>query len=128
MGADGFDQLLADPVKRIEAGEWILKDHADALAPDTAHLLRRQIVDPQAREMDLAAGDAAGRIDQADHGKTGDRFAGAGFADHAQHLALGDIEGNAVDRVQHAAPCGEFHLEVTHGENRFGHAVIAVSD
>ncbi len=59
--------LVADPVQRIEAGERILKDHADPLAPDPAHFLRRQIVDPQARQIDLAAGDAAGRIDQADH-------------------------------------------------------------
>ena len=74
-------------------------------------------------ETDLAAGDAAGRIDQADDRKAGDGFSGAGFADHAQHLALGDVEGNAVDRAQHAAAGGEFDLEVAHGENGFGHAI-----
>ena len=93
-------ELVADPVERIEAGERVLEDHADPLAPDPAHFFRRQIVDPQARQIDLAAGDAAGRIDQADHGEPGDGFAGAGFADHAQHLALGDVEGNAVDGAQ----------------------------
>src|SRR6185437_5847879 len=104
---------FADAIERIEAGQLVLKNHADALATDTAQLLGRQIVDPQAREVDFAAGDPAGRIDQADHREARDRFAGAGFADHAQHLALGDVEGNAVDRVQHAAASGEFHLEVT---------------
>ncbi len=96
--------------------------------PDPAHFLRRQIVDAKARQIDLAAGDAAGRIDQADHGKPGDGFSGAGFADHAQHVALGDVERNAVDGVQHAAAGGEFHLQVTHGENGFGHALIGVLD
>ena len=123
VGADGLDQLIADPVQRIEAGERILKDHADPLAADAAQFFRRQIVDPHARQIDLAAGDAAGRIDQADHRKTGDGFSGAGFADHAQHLALGDVEGNAVDGAQHAAAGDELHLEVTHGENGFGHAI-----
>jgi hypothetical protein len=56
----------------------------------------------------LAAGDAAGRIDQADDGRAGHRLAGAGFADHAQHLALGDVEGDASMRAQRAAPGGEF--------------------
>ena len=123
VGADGLDQLVADPVQRIEAGERVLEDHADPLAPDPAHLFRRQIVDPQARQIDLAAGDAAGRIDQADHREPGDGFSGAGFADHAQHLALGDVEGNAVDGAQRVAAGDEFHLEVAHGENGFGHAI-----
>ena len=108
VGADGLDDLVADPVQRVEAGQRILEDHADPLAADLAHLLRRQIVDPHARQIDLAAGDAAGRIDQPDHREAGDGFAGAGFADHAQHLALGDVERHAVDRAQRAAAGDEF--------------------
>ena len=104
VGADGLDDLVADPVERIEAGQRILEDHADPLAADAADFLRRQMIDPHPRQIDLAAGDAAGRIDQADHGKARDRFAGAGFADHAEHFALGDVEGDAVDRAQ--ACCG----------------------
>ena len=123
VGSDGLDQLIADPVQRIEAGERVLKNHPDPLAPDTAHLFRRQIVDPQARQIDLATGNAAGRIDQADHRKAGDGFSGAGFAHHAQHLALGDIEGNAVDGAQNAVAGDEFDPEVAHGKDRFGHAV-----
>ena len=74
----------------------------------------RQVVDPQARQIDLATGDAAGGIDQADHRKARDGFARAGFADHAQHLSLGDIEGNAVDGAQHAVAGDEFDPEVAH--------------
>ncbi len=123
VSADGLDELIADTVQRIEAGERILEDHADPLAPDPAHLLRRQIVDPQAGEMNRAARDAAGRIDQADHREPGDGFSGAGFADHAEHFALGDVEGNPVDGAQRGAAGDELHLKVTHGENRFGHAI-----
>ena len=43
-------------------------------------------------EPDLAAGDAAGRLEQADDRGAGQRLAGAGFADHAQHLAGRDVE------------------------------------
>src|SRR5205085_6506860 len=115
------DDLLADPVERIEAGERILKDHADAFAPDAADLFRRQIVYSAARQVNLAAGDAAGRIDQADHRKASDGFASAGLADHAEHFALGDLERHAVDGMQRSAAGGEFHPEVTHGEDRLAH-------
>ena len=113
--SDGLDQLIADPVQRIEAGERILKNHADPLSPDPAHFLRRQIVDPQAREIDRAATDAAGRIDQADHREPRDGFSGAGFADHAEHFAPGDVERDPVDRAQRGAAGDELHLKVAHG-------------
>jgi hypothetical protein len=77
--------------------------------------------DAQARQANLAAGDAAGRVDQSDHRKSGDRFAGAGFSDHAQHLALGDVEGDVVDGAQRAAAGDELHLKISHGEDGFGH-------
>src|ERR1041385_3242317 len=66
MHADGLDELSADRVKRIEGSERILKNRADLPAADLSHLLRRQIVDAAAVEADLAAGDAAGRLQQAD--------------------------------------------------------------
>src|SRR5579863_5009542 len=71
--------------------------------------------------MDFASGDPARRVDQADHGKSGHGFSGAGFADNAQHLALGDVEGNAVDRAQRLVPGGELDPQVTHGKNGFAH-------
>src|SRR5580704_9240112 len=79
------------------------------------------MIDAQAREMDLAAGNTSRRIKQSDHGKPGDGFARAGFADHAEHLALGDVEGDAVDRAQGMASGGELHLKVAHAEDGFGH-------
>ncbi len=68
-----------------------------------------------------------GRIDQADDGEPCHGFSGTGFADHAQHLALGDVEGNAVDRVQHLMAGSEFDPQVTHGENWFAHLSFGFS-
>src|SRR5262249_39192585 len=52
----------------------------------------------------------------------GHRLAGAGLADHAHDLALGDIERDIVDRVQEAAPGREVHFEIADGEDRLAHA------
>ena len=73
-----------------------------------AHSRRRQVVDALAVEPDFAAGDAAGRIEKADDGEPGERFAGAGFADDAEDLARRDVEGDAVERAQRAASGREF--------------------
>ncbi len=78
--------------------------------------------------MDFAVRDAAGRIDQPDRRQSGDGFARAGLADDAQHLALGDVEGHAVDGAQRRAAGGEFHLQIAHGEDGFGHAVKSLRE
>ena len=86
-----------------------------------------RLIDAHPRQIDLAAGDAAGRVDQSDHREAGDRLAGAGFADHAEHLALGDVERYAVDRAQRAAAGDELDLEVAHGEDGDGHRSLGFS-
>src|SRR5258708_35783827 len=85
------------------------------------------MIDPHARQINLAARDAAGRIDQPDHRKSRDRFAGAGFADHAEHFSLGDIERNPVDGAQRGVAGDELHLEITHGEDGYGHRSFGLS-
>src|ERR1041385_9019711 len=92
MRRDGFDELIPDAVERIEAGERVLEHHADALAADFAHLFRRQIVDALPAQPDLAARDAAGRLDQTDDCRAGDRLAGARLTNHAEHFAGADVE------------------------------------
>src|SRR5580692_8353772 len=55
----------------------------------------------------------------------GDRFAGAGFPDQRQRLALGDIERDMVDRerlLPAAAAAAEGNGEIADGEEGFGHA------
>ena len=84
---DRLDQLLADGVERVERGQRVLEDRADVAAAHAAHRLVRQVVDAPAVEADLAAGDAPGRVEQADDRGAGQRLAGARFADHAEDLA-----------------------------------------
>ena len=119
---DGFHQLIADAIERIEAGQRVLEDHADAFSPNASQLFRRERVDPQTRQRNFTAGNTARPIDQADDRQTGNGFAGAGFADHAQHFTARDLKGNAVDRAQHAAAGGKFHLQIAYREHGFRHA------
>ena len=90
MGEDGFLELPADGVERIERGQRVLEDHADPAPAELAHLLGRQVVDAPAFEAHLAGGDAPGRLEQPDHGEPGDRLARARLADHAQDFARRD--------------------------------------
>ncbi len=118
---DGLDELIADAVERIEAGERVLEHHADALAADAPHGVGRQVVDALAFEQDRAAGDPPRRLQQADDGIAGHRLAGTGLADHAQNLARHDVERHVVDRGQRAAPGRKLDPQVAHAEDGGGH-------
>ena len=122
--ADGFHQLLADRIQRIQRGQRILEDCADAPPADAAHRLIRQVVDTLAFQPDLARGDAAGGLEQADDGRASKRFAGPGFADHAKHFAGRDAEGNPVYRHQCAVARTEFDSQVLYVED---HARLTAS-
>ena len=71
-------------------------------------------------ELDLAAGDTTRWLEQADDRHSGDRLPGAGFADHAEHLARRDLERDTVDRGEHAAARGELDAQLAHFEQRGG--------
>src|SRR5690606_37456539 len=121
MAADRLGELAADGVERVQRGQRVLEHHADALAANLGHLLGRQVVDAPALQMDLAAGDVAGRLDQADDGGAGHRLAGAGLADHAEDFARHDVEGNVVHRREQPPPQRELDHEVADGDDRFRH-------
>ena len=57
---DRLDDLAAHRVERIQRGERILEDRADAPPADLAHRLGRKVVDARAFQEDLAARDAPG--------------------------------------------------------------------
>ena len=124
---DGLDQLLADAVERVEAGERVLEHHADALAADLAHRFRRQVVDALPAQQHLASGDPPRRLDQADHRRAGDRLAGAGFADHAENFARRDVERHAVDRREGAAAGRKLDFQIAHAEDGFGHRSLVIA-
>ena len=97
----------------------VLEDHADPLAPDPPHDGRRQPVDPFTREFHPTANDPAGRLQETDHGSSGDRLAGARLTHHAQDLAGPDIEGHAVQGGEEGAVAGrELDPEIVNGQDR----------
>ena len=112
MRLDGFNQLAAYGVKRVQRGQRVLKNRADTAAPDAAHLLVRQVVDALAFEQDLPAANAPRRLQQPDDGRAGERLSGARLAHHAQDFTRRDVKGNVVQRAQRTAPAGKFDDQV----------------
>ena len=127
LTGERIDQLPAHGVERVQRGEWVLKDGADALAADLAHGLMRQVVDARAIEQDLPTGHPAGWLQQADDGRAGERLAGAGFTHHAQDFARRDIEVDVVQGQQRAVAGGELDTQMFDFEQRGGH-LSAASD
>ena len=86
---------------RVQGGERVLEDDLH-VARQAAQLLRAHRADVAAVEQHLAGGG----FDQAQDAAPGGALAAARFADHAQRLAGGQLEADAVDRmhvVDHAA-------------------------
>src|ERR1700731_2694810 len=78
-------------------------------------------------EANFTGTDAAGRFDQPDNGGSGERFTRAGFAYDPKHLARHDVEGDAVDRDQCAAPGGKLDPQIAHAEKSFRHRSFGLS-
>ena len=112
MCANRLSDLSADGVKRIQRGQWILKDRADFAATQFAHFFERQIIDTAAIQENFTTGDASRRLEQADHGCARERLAGTGFADHTQHFARRDVKTDVVHRDQRAAPRRKFDTQI----------------
>jgi hypothetical protein len=94
---DRFRDLAAYGEHGIERGHRLLEDHRDVLAAHRAHRLfvERQQID--ACQLDLAAGDAAGRIGHQPHQRQRcNALAAARFADDRQGLVRREREADAV--------------------------------
>jgi hypothetical protein len=115
---DRLDELLADRVQRVERGQRILEDRADLAPADLAHVVVRQVVDAQPVELDLAGGDAAGRLEQADDRRPREALACARLAHHTEHLARRDRERHVVDRQQRATARRELDAQVLDFQQR----------
>ena len=91
-----------------------------AIAPpaQAAQPLGTQVVDALAVEQDLAAGDAARRLEQADDRRAGERLARTRLADHAEDLARRDRERDVLQRQQRAAARRELDAQVPDFEER----------
>ena len=95
------DQRLRDDVAdghpRVERRVRILEDdlHVAAQFPDLASRQFRQLLAHEPHR-------AARRLDQLEDAVAGCRLPGAGLADEAERLALGDLEADAVDGLDRA--------------------------
>ena len=93
MDADGFGDLEADGLDRIERGHRLLEDHGDLVAAHRPHGGFAELEQIAPFEQDFATDDAGElRWQQPQQRQGGDAFAAAGLADHAQGLAGHDGE------------------------------------
>ncbi len=109
---DGFGELPTHGVQRVQRGQRVLENRADAPTPDVAHVRVAEVVDALAFQQDLARGHAPRRFQQADDGGARERLARARLAHHAQDFAGGDGKRNVIQGTQRAAPTREFDNEV----------------
>ena len=94
---DGLHQLVADGVGRVEGGHRILENDRDLVAAHMLHHVLACADELLPVELDGAGDDLARGGEDLHDGIRGHGFAGAGFADDAEHLALVKEEGHAVD-------------------------------
>ena len=112
--------LVADLADRVERGARVLEDHRDFAAAQVAHLVFARGLDVDAGEHHRALGDPAGAVEDAHHRIGRHRLAGAGLADDAERLALGDGDVDVLHGLDDAAAGGEFDGEVADVEQRLG--------
>ena len=89
---DRLDDLVADPVHRVQAREGVLEDHRELLAADLPELVRRKLEEVLALEEDLPGEICGLAVDEAERGQAGDALARAGLADDAERLAASTVK------------------------------------
>jgi hypothetical protein len=118
--------LLHDRHGRVERGVGVLEDHLQVGA-QLAELPLRRPHHLVARVPDAAGG----RAHQPQQRPSERRLAAARLADHAENLALADVEADAVDGTHHAGVAAQqprqaaaaqlvVDLEVVDGDQRLG--------
>ena len=118
---DRLDDLLADPVHRIERGHRVLEDHPDLVAAEVLHLRVRDLEQVPALVVHLAAEARVDVARQPHDRHRGHALARAGLADDAEHLAALELERDAVDGVNDAVLGRELDAEVLDLEQPLGH-------
>src|SRR4029450_2527216 len=98
--ADRLGDLVADRQRRIEAGQRVLEDEPDLLAPENANLVVVQLEHVDAVEDDLAGDDLARWIgDQPRDGERRDGLAAAGLTDEPERLPVPQGEAYRIHRA-----------------------------
>jgi hypothetical protein len=107
MPVDAPDQHVGQHVEAVHQVE-LLEDHGAVGAPG------QQRAPLQGRDVGAVTQDAAGAgLQQAVHQAQQGRLAGAGASDDADHLALGDLQADPVDRAGRAESLGKV-LDLQH--------------
>ena len=112
MGLNGLHQLPADAVQRVQRGEWVLKNRTNLAASYVAHLLIRQIVNALALQVDLSAGNAPRRLQQADDGRACQRFTRTRFTHYPQNFSGCNVKRNTVQSTQSAPAVRELDDQI----------------
>jgi hypothetical protein len=92
--------------------------------PRLSHLRLGQAQHVDAAELDLAALDFAGWLDQPQDGQPGGRLARAGLADQTEPLALAEIEAHAVDCFHRASARVVVHAQIPDPQHLGRHVVL----
>ena len=133
MAEDGLRDLVAHRVDRRQGGHRLLEDHADETA---AQFLKPRIalaeggdlerIHAHRREVDGAAHDPPGRLDQAHDAIGRHRFAGPGLADDGGDLAARHVEAHVHQGMGGTQVRLEVDREIADLENRVRHFAPAV--
>jgi hypothetical protein len=129
MGLELLLDLSTHSEHWIEVGGRVLKDHRDLPAAHRTHLPVTQPGEIPAREQDLTGHHSSGAGgEQAHDGERRHRLAAAALSHDRGHLALPDLQGNAVDGphlTTHAADLGDEALQLQY--SFAAHAIIPPS-
>ena len=92
-----LDDLLADRAGRAQGRAAVLKDHADLLAADPAHLLGRHVRKAFPFKPDVASCDHAAAAQKAHRGLEQRGFSGAGLTHQTEDLAGMELKAHVMD-------------------------------
>lgn len=114
MHLQRLHDLVTDGIARVQAGHRILEDHRYFRTHQLAALFFGDLAQILAVELQLVGHHLAGEIDQAHDRQRADGFAGAGFTDDADHLALLHAVTDAVYRAKRGAFVTEVHRKLVY--------------
>jgi hypothetical protein len=118
----GLADLIGDRQHRIERGHRVLEHHRDVVAAQAPHVAFADLQEVAAAVAHGARGEPrrSARVQPQDR-ERGHALAAAGFADHPEALALGDVERHILDGVGPAAIAAELDSQIFDRKQRLGH-------
>jgi hypothetical protein len=119
--------LHPDVVHRVQAARRLLKDHADPIAPQVAHVALPDLQQVLPVEEDLARLDPTWRRDEAQNRQARDALSAAGLADEAHHFSAVHVEVEAGHRTHDAVRRVEAGLKAPHLEEPVPHHAVPPS-